>query len=86
MYWCNRISPNSLLIFYINIIPFLHRKLPKIIVLTAVNCTSNSAEKITKELNTVNRMYNERVFNIDVSPGKNKFNQNALRDNIRPAS
>ena len=42
-----------------------------------------SADNIIKQLNTVNKMYKERGFNIDVIHGDNKLNLNYFREHIR---
>ena len=52
--------------FNMNRIPFLHINSYKIPFITELNCTSESAEKIIKYLNTVNSMYKERGFYIDL--------------------
>ena len=69
-----------------NRMTFLHKKSSKITFLTSENCTSKSVKKIIKELNTVNSMYKERDFNIEVFHGGNKLDLNALIYNNRPVS
>ena len=58
-------------LFYINIMPFLHKKSSKITCLTADNFISRSVEKLIQELHTVAEMYTKRGFNISVYHGKN---------------
>ena len=62
-----------------NRMTLLHTKSSNITLLTAENCISKSTDKIIKELNTVNSMYNEKVFIIEAFHGDNEFNLNALR-------
>ena len=51
------------IIFYMNGTSFLHKKSSNTSFLTSENCTSKRAEKVIKELNTVNSMrFQHRCF------------------------
>ena len=73
-------------LFYINEMPLLHTKKSKIIFLTEENLNSRSADKIIQELDTVDNIYTESGFNINIYHRDNEFDINDLREHIRPES
>ena len=57
--------------FYINVMPFFHKKTYKITFLTKETISSMSADNIIQELHAIANMYTSRCFHISVYHGDN---------------